>query len=437
MTFCSSAPAELLSFFKSAYGLMPLALKGKGSTLYSAPEFEGVQISTDAHGGCHLDVKFVNPEIDQRAKQAIQLLADDLRVSKTFNSLWINLDLPCSPALWGRIVPESFVIGEEGKGDLIKDVQKKKIRIWQWLNADKECAIPPGATHNCGATALIIDRTHRKVLLVEPMRRNAWNLPGGSFDPWKDVDLADTAFREAQEEGGFELSNPVPHKPKLVGQLQFPNNPFAPAINQIWAFFIDGISQQALNPPAHEIKRAKWIDWEEIEKSRGFLRGCKLSDEIKSPLRASLHRYGFEEISNKGWMIVHTQKVPDIAKFYALFSRVAVRKQMRTAIQKAQADYDKPLTEEEHRFTGSRTFILKCSPHSLSLSDHPVIEEKVQSFIKASLPNAPFYLNQLRIKGVEQLLQEPSRQPDEIATIIWKQIRFEIRKAYLVQTIHS
>lgn len=437
MTSCSKIPVELVSFFKSAYGIMPLALKGKGSTLYSAPEFEGVQISTDPHGGCHLDVKFVNPEIDHRAKQAIQQLAEGLRASKTYNSLWINLDLPSSPALWGRIVPESFVIGEEGKGDLIKDVQRKKIRIWQWLNADKECAIPPGATHNCGATALIIDRTFRKVLLVEPMRRNAWNLPGGSFDPWKDVDLTDTAFREAQEEGGFELIKLVPHKPKLVGQLQFPNNPFAPAINQIWAFFIDRISQQALKPPAHEIKRAEWIDWEEIEKSRGFLRGCKLSDEIKSPLRAALHRYGFEEISNKGWMIVHTQKVPNVAKLYALLSGVAIRKQMRTAAQKAQTDYDKPLTEAEHQFIGSRSFLLKCSTHTLSLSDGPVIEENVQSFIKSSLQDAPFYLNHLRIKGIEQLSQEPIRQPDEIAAIIWKQIRFEIRKAYLVQTIHS
>lgn len=437
MTSCSAAPAELLSFFKSAYAITPLAVKSKGSTLYSAPEFDGVKISTDSYGGCHLDVKFVNPEIDQRAKQAIQQLADDLRVSKAFNSLWINLDLPSSPAMWGRIVPESFVIGVEGSGDLIQDVQKKKIRIWQWLNTDKECAIPPGATHNCGATALIIDRTHRKVLLVEPLRRKAWNLPGGSFDPWKDVDLADTAFREAQEEGGFELSKPVPHKPKLVGQLQFPNNPFAPAINQIWAFFIDGISQQALNPPAHEIKRAEWIDWEEIEKSRGSLRDCKLSDEIKRPLRAALHRYGFEEVSNKGWMIVHTQKVPNVEKFYALFSGAAVRRQMRTAIQKAKADFDKPLTEEEQQFIGSRSFILKCSTHSLSLSEDLVIEEQVQTFIKASLPDAPFYLNDLRIKGVEQRSQEPIRRSDEIAAIIWKQIRFEIRKAYLVQTIHS
>jgi hypothetical protein len=38
-----------------------------------------------------------------------------------------------------------------------------------------------------------------------------------------------------------------------------------------------------------------------------LLKGYKLGDEIKGPLKAAMNGYGFQEISNKGWMVVHTQ----------------------------------------------------------------------------------------------------------------------------------
>ena len=156
----------------------------------------------------------------------------------------------------------------------------------------------------------VIDNVAKKVLLVVNVRRcESWNLPGGSFDPVKDNAPCYTALREAQEEGGLELPEKIVNQPKLVGQIQFPQNQFASAINQIWACFIDGVSQQKLNPPSDEIQLAEWIDISDIENSEGTLKGYKLGDEIKGPLRAAMNGNGFQEITNKGWMIVHTQVI--------------------------------------------------------------------------------------------------------------------------------
>ena len=96
--------------------------------------------------------------------------------------------------------------------------------------------------------------------------------------------------------------------PRLMGQMQFPDNQFAPAINQIWAYFIDGISQKALNPPADEIKVAEWVDFAEIQGSEGSLKGLKMDDEIKPTLVAAINGLGFQEIVNKNWVIVHAPK---------------------------------------------------------------------------------------------------------------------------------
>jgi 8-oxo-dGTP pyrophosphatase MutT (NUDIX family) len=208
----------------------------------------------------------------------------------------------------GAVLPESFDIGTPGQSGLIHDYQQKKLRVWQWLNSEKECVIPPGATHNLGATALLCDTAAKKVLLVVNVRRNKnWNLPGGSYDPLRDKDPAHTALREAQEEGGFTmLDESLITDPKLIGQMQFPQNQFAPAINQIWSFAAPGLSQRPLNPPLHEIQRAEWIDYQAIIDSSGALGGFILSEEIKGPLLAAIKGLGAQEIANKGWMIVHS-----------------------------------------------------------------------------------------------------------------------------------
>lgn len=314
---CTSAvtntviPVEINNFFESIYGCNPLVTQDKRSTVYSVPE-KGISIITDTYGGCHINVKDISTDSIPSAREAIEQLSETYRTSKAFDSIWLDVALPAGALIIGSIAPPSFEIGQPGKGDLIYDYQKKQIKIWQWLNSNKECAIPPGATHNIGATALILDMAAKKVLLVVNTRRSdSWNLPGGSFDPSKDKTPCDTALREAQEEGGFEVENNADHNPKLMGQMQFPYNQFAPAINQIWAFFIDGISQKTLEPPVDEIKVAEWIDFAEIQNSSGTLKGLTLSEEIKSPLVAAINGLGFQEIVNKGWMIVHAPKHVD------------------------------------------------------------------------------------------------------------------------------
>lgn len=299
------APIEINNFFETVYGCNPQVTQDRRSTIYSVPE-KGVSIITDTYGGCHIDVKEIPTDRIPFARQAIEQLSETYRASKAFDSIWIDVALPTGALNLFSITPSSFEIGQPGRGDLIYDYQKNKIKIWQWLNSNKECAIPPGATHNIGATALILDMAAKKVLLVVNARRSdSWNLPGGSFDPSKDSAPCDTALREAQEEGGFEVDNSTALNPRLMGQMQFPDNQFAPAINQIWAYFIDGISKKALNPPADEIIKAEWIDFAEIQSSSGILKDLKMSEEIKSPLVAAINGLGFQEIVNKKWMIVH------------------------------------------------------------------------------------------------------------------------------------
>lgn len=304
----SVVPVEISKFFEIVYGCNPQVTLDKKSTVYSVPE-KGVSIITDSYGGCHIDVKDISADRIPFARQAIEQLSETYRASKAFDSIWIDVALPTGALILGSIAPPSFEIGQPGRGDLVYDYQKRKVKIWQWLNSTKECAIPPGATHNIGATALILDMVAKKVLLVVNTRRSdSWNLPGGSFDPSKDKAPCDTALREAQEEGGFEVDKSAAYNPRLMGQMQFPDNQFAPAINQIWAYFIDGISQKALKPPADEIKTAEWIDFAEIQSSAGTLKGLKMSEEIKSPLVAAINGLGFQEIVNKKWMIVHAPK---------------------------------------------------------------------------------------------------------------------------------
>lgn len=301
-------PFEISNFFEQVYSCNPQITQDKKSTIYFVSE-KGVSIITDTYGGCHIDVKEISTDTIPLARQAIEQLSETYRASKAFDSIWIDVALPAGAFTLGSITPLSFEIGQPGRGDLIYDHQKKQIKIWQWINSNKECAIPPGATHNIGATALILDRVARKVLLVVNTRRSdSWNLPGGSFDLSKDKTPCDTALREAEEEGGFEVDKSTAFDPRLMGQMQFPENQFAPAINQIWAYFIDGISQKALNPPTDEIKRAEWIDFVEVQNSTGTLKNLKIGEEIKSTLVAAINGLGFQQIVDKKWMIVHAPK---------------------------------------------------------------------------------------------------------------------------------
>ena len=308
-TSTSTISTDIGSFFESVYGSKPEVTRGKQNTVYSVPG-QGISIITDTYGGCHIDVKEIAPEHIAFAREAIEKLSESFKASGAFDSMWIDVALPSKGNTVFAIAPDSFEIGKPGKCDLIHDYQQNKIKIWKWLNPNKECTIPLGATHNIGATALIIDEAAKKVLLVVNVGRDSsWNLPGGSFEPDKDKAPCDTALREAQEEGGFKIETDSLSKPHLMGQMQFPTNQFAPAINQIWAYFIKGISQKELNPPSDEIKRAEWVDFDKIFKSEGTLDGLNLGERIKRSLIAAINSLGCQEIVDKGWMIVHVPKM--------------------------------------------------------------------------------------------------------------------------------
>jgi ADP-ribose pyrophosphatase YjhB (NUDIX family) len=301
-----TAPNEINSFFTNLYGKQPQVSQVKKNIVCSLAEAE-VSVMIDSYGGCHVDIVQISKERLPIVQYAIEGLAEGFKATKTCDSLWINFALPTNPAVMGSVLPQSFEIGTPGRGDLIYDYQQKKLRVWQWLNPEKECVIPPGATHNIGATALLCDTAAKKVLLVVNVRRDKnWNLPGGSYDPIHDKTPADTALREAQEEGGLTIDGSAIKEQKLIGQMQFPQNQFAPAINQIWSFAVPGLSQLKLNPPPHEIKRAEWIEYQAIVESSEALGGYTLSEEIKAPLLAAIKGLGAQEIANKGWMIVHT-----------------------------------------------------------------------------------------------------------------------------------
>lgn len=304
----AGVPHEITNVFQNLYHADPVVTLDKKNTIYSVPG-EGLSIMTDPYGGCHIVAAGIPAEKIPFVKAVIQELAEKLAISRLFDSLWIDTKLPAPSSDLFSIAPHAFQAGMPGKSDVIYDYQQKMMRCWVWLNSDKECTIPAGATHNIGATAIIIDRVAEKVLLVvNKNRSSAWNLPGGSYEP-ADGSPCYTALREAQEEGGFTVGIEDLSKSVLVSQMQFPFNQFAPAINQTWAFFADGISQTKLNPPEHEVVRAEWVDISSIMDSNGKLDELELGDHIKASVIAAVKGVYCEEIVNKGWMISHAPRL--------------------------------------------------------------------------------------------------------------------------------
>jgi 8-oxo-dGTP pyrophosphatase MutT (NUDIX family) len=298
----SSLPIS--NFFVKVFGEEPTISVLKKETHYSIPD-NSIHITSDCYGGCHVNVTSFSHERAELIKETIQELSKIFQETKAFNSIWLNFPLPCSLSTVGMVAPSSCVIGMTGKCDLIYDRQANKLRVWSWLNQDKVCTIPSGATHSVGGAALIIDKIAMKILLVVNNDRNhSWNLPGGSFDPLCDQSPSSAALREAQEEGGFQIEE-IDLQPRLIGQMQFPKNQFASAISQIWAFFLDNVSLKKLNPPQEEIARAEWISFDEVLQSNGTLKGLNLGLEIKEGLKAALEGRGFQEILKNDWMTVH------------------------------------------------------------------------------------------------------------------------------------
>ena len=308
MAYPSLCPAEayepMNGFFRELQ-LQPKAFWDRRYTAYSSPD-DKISVIFDSYNGCHVKIAKLSIERLSEVQRAIARLFETIKEKNAVDSFWIDFVLPVNSAVMS-LIPQSFVIGDSERGDLIQDYQDHMLRAWQWLNSDKKCAIPPGATHNIGATALLCDTKAQKVLLVVNTKRDrSWNLPGGSYDPNKDKTPADTALREAQEEGGLTFDRSAIKEQRLIGQMEFPKNQFARAINQIWFFAAPGLSQLNLNPPPYEIKRAKWIDYRAIEGSSGTLEGAGLGEEIKTPLLSAIRGLGAREIVNGERMIVYS-----------------------------------------------------------------------------------------------------------------------------------
>jgi 8-oxo-dGTP pyrophosphatase MutT (NUDIX family) len=64
-------------------------------------------------------------------------------------------------------------------------------------------------------TACILHPSRNAVLLVHHRKLNRWLLPGGHVEPGIDVNVAETARREAEEEAGVQIDTALP--PRLVG----------------------------------------------------------------------------------------------------------------------------------------------------------------------------------------------------------------------------
>ena len=305
MTFCPAEAFEPMNDFFRELQLPPKVFWDRRYTAYSSLD-DKISVIFDSYGGCHVKITKLSIERLSDVQRAIARLFETIKEKNAVDSFWIDFVLPVNSAVMS-LIPQSFVIGVPECGGFIQDYQDNMLRAWQWLNSGKKCAIPPGATHNIGATALLCDTEAKKVLLVVNTKRDRrWNLPGGSYDPSKDQTPADTALREAQEEGGFTFDRSAIKERRLIGQMEFPKNQFVRAINQIWFFAAPGLSQLNLNPPRYEIKRAKWIDYQAIEGSSGRLDGVDLGEEIKTPLLSAIRGLGAREIVNGERMIVYS-----------------------------------------------------------------------------------------------------------------------------------
>lgn len=268
-------------FFNGIYNSPAIETKDKQSTNYSVDKERPVSISLDRHGGCLVNIP-AGARLPANFKESFQALSLNLAKTGVINSVWLNIFSPSTAEILSAI-PSSWSIDDPKKGQMIIDTQKKCTRIWQWLNSSKECNIPPGGTHNLGASAAVIDETSRVILLVQDKQRNTvWGMPGGSFDPVLDSpnSTMTTAIRECKEEANVDVSA---EKGELVGQMHFPFNQFAPGINQIWRFVVDHSKFKPIPQPG-ETLQVKWIAF--ADAAKGEFEGLKIGPEVQAAIAA-------------------------------------------------------------------------------------------------------------------------------------------------------
>jgi 8-oxo-dGTP pyrophosphatase MutT (NUDIX family) len=289
----------------------------EGKRTFSNSNFPSLTISIDPFGGFH--VNFLNLEIAKQFSNHIRSKIEWVRQLGQFKSLWFNFTIPFHFRDALHILPDDLAISEN-QGNIINDIQQKpnQTRIWMWLDKNNTCVIPPGATHNIGATALLIDPREQKVMLCVPKtRQNSYNLPGGNYDSSIDTNPLSTAIREAQEEIGFTpslssnlASSGLLDNARLMGVMEFPKNQFAPAINQIWAFFVDGLSDWKFQPCSQEIVLAEWFPFDTVMNCNGTLNGRKVGEEIRHSLAAAIAQTGFQKTADKGFLVLYTTQIP-------------------------------------------------------------------------------------------------------------------------------
>jgi hypothetical protein len=78
--------------------------------------------------------------------------------------------------------------------------------------------------------------------------------------------------------------------------MEFLRNRVAPAVSQIWAYFIDDISKTELVPPKEEILQAEWVPISELSPSKDSYKGLKVGKEITASLAAATSKLGFQRI---------------------------------------------------------------------------------------------------------------------------------------------
>lgn len=338
MAQAAPLPQEVSDVFQALYQKEPVATQESQDTRYSVPG-EAVSVYLDRHLGFHIEIKKVDPSQTHLLRQVIENAYNACVASKRYDCFWQNTGLPITEQCLTEITPSSFILGDPEKGRMINDYQQHMLKICQWLNREKECRAPFGATHNIGGTGFAWDPNHDCVLLIEDLRRKGfWNLPGGSFDPNKDASPVETALRELKEEAGLDVDKTkiASYKPKLINVIEFPKNRLAPAINLTYAFCIDNISEQPLNPRADEIARVKWISFqefarldeakkrvkilekdptkaaelEEAKKEATQIDGLKVGEEITGPLPAAIAGRGLQCIASAEKKIVYTELLP-------------------------------------------------------------------------------------------------------------------------------
>jgi len=275
---------KICEFLENLYGEEPLKIKKKTNTIYLPPKVNSIYVDVDKYGSCRIVVPQAS-SIPANMQKEISKLSQYVSDTSAFNSIWINVELPNKANIFA-MCPDDWEIGNPGKGNFISDTQSNPqiLSIWKWFNPKKECSLPPGATHNVGASAAVIDSICDKILLVQSDRRkDAWCMPRGNFDPLKDdkFSTSSTAKRECLKKTGIDLKD---ISGVQIGEIDFPENELAPALNMVWKFKLDGGSHIFPTYTTKEILRVNWVPFSRVRS--GSYEGLEIGKEVQAAIDA-------------------------------------------------------------------------------------------------------------------------------------------------------